>query len=362
MDNTIRIKRRATGAAGAPASLQNAELAYNEVDDTLYYGKGTGGAGGSATTVVPIAGAGAYVGMTGNQTVAGSKTFSSPINGSLAGNSTTANALQTARTFGYTGDATGSGTFDGSANSSIVLTLQPSGVTAGTYRSVTVNEKGLVTSGTNPTTLSGYGITDAVATSALGAASGVATLGADGKVPAGQLPSFVDDVLEFAALANFPATGETSKIYTALDSSKIYRWSGTVYIEISASAGNADSATKLATARTISVTGDATWSVSFDGSANASAALTLAASGVTAGTYGSATAVSVPVVNSKGLITGITVQTISFPVTTVAGRTGAIVLAAADISDLGTMAVQNADAVAITGGTIDGVVFDGGTF
>ena len=50
MANTIRIKRRASGNAGAPTSLENAELAYNEVDDILYYGKGTGGAGGSATT------------------------------------------------------------------------------------------------------------------------------------------------------------------------------------------------------------------------------------------------------------------------------------------------------------------------
>jgi hypothetical protein len=49
--------------------------------------------------------------------------------------------------------------------------------------------------------------------------------------------------------------------------------------------GNAPTATKLATARTISSSGDATWSVSFDGSANATAALTLAATGVAAGTY-----------------------------------------------------------------------------
>ena len=51
MANTIRIKRRATGAVGAPTALANAELAFNEVDNTLYYGKGTGGAGGTATTV-----------------------------------------------------------------------------------------------------------------------------------------------------------------------------------------------------------------------------------------------------------------------------------------------------------------------
>ena len=55
MANTIRIKRRASGNAGAPTSLENAELAYNEVDDILYYGKGTGGAGGSATTTPAIA-------------------------------------------------------------------------------------------------------------------------------------------------------------------------------------------------------------------------------------------------------------------------------------------------------------------
>ena len=76
MANTIRIKRRASGNAGAPGSLENAELAYNEIDDVLYYGKGTGGAGGTATTVEAIAGAGAYVALTGAQTITGNKTFS----------------------------------------------------------------------------------------------------------------------------------------------------------------------------------------------------------------------------------------------------------------------------------------------
>lgn len=77
MANTIRIKRRASGASGAPSSLANAELAFSEVDDILYYGKGTGGAGGSATTVEAIGGKGAVVMLTGNQTIAGTKTFSS---------------------------------------------------------------------------------------------------------------------------------------------------------------------------------------------------------------------------------------------------------------------------------------------
>lgn len=56
MANTIRIKRRASGDPGAPTSLANAELAFNEVDNILYYGEGTGGAGGTASAILAIAG------------------------------------------------------------------------------------------------------------------------------------------------------------------------------------------------------------------------------------------------------------------------------------------------------------------
>jgi hypothetical protein len=79
MSNIIRIKRRASGNAGSPSSLENAELAYNEVDDVLYYGKGTGGAGGTATTVEAIAGAGAYVTKGTSQTISGNKNFSGTV-------------------------------------------------------------------------------------------------------------------------------------------------------------------------------------------------------------------------------------------------------------------------------------------
>ena len=61
------------------------------------------------------------------------------------------------QTITFSGDATGSGT------TAVTLTLANSGVGAGTYRSVTVDAKGRVTAGTNPTTLAGYGITDAQA-------------------------------------------------------------------------------------------------------------------------------------------------------------------------------------------------------
>ena len=63
----------------------------------------------------------------------------------------------------------------------------------------------------------------AVQSSEKGVVNGVATLGSDGKVPETQLPSYVDDVLEYANLSSFPQTGESGKIYVALDTNKTYR-------------------------------------------------------------------------------------------------------------------------------------------
>ena len=80
-----------------------------------------------------------------------------------------------------------------------------------------------------------------------GQANGYASLDSAGKVPSSQLPSFVDDVVEAANLAAFPGTGETGKIYVAVDTGKTYRWSGTVYVEISASPGSTDSVTEGST-------------------------------------------------------------------------------------------------------------------
>lgn len=68
-----------------------------------------------------------------------------------------------------------------------------------------------------------------------GSANGYAELDATGKVPSGQLPSFVDDVVEAANYAALPVTGEAGKIYVTLDDNKTYRWGGSAYIEISSS-------------------------------------------------------------------------------------------------------------------------------
>lgn len=160
MANTIRIKRRTSGAPGAPSSLSNAELAFNEVDDVLYYGKGTGGVGGTATTIPAIGGAGAFMTLATSQTISGNKTFTGTVD--LTGGTATAatqasgdNSTKVATTafvksIGYlTGNQTiaVSGDASGSGTTAITLTLASVG-TAGTYTKVTTDAKGRVTSGT----------------------------------------------------------------------------------------------------------------------------------------------------------------------------------------------------------------------
>ena len=72
-------------------------------------------------------------------------------------------------------------------------------------------------------------------TSLKGAADGIATLDSSGKVPSSQLPSYVDDVLEYANKASFPTKGESGKIYIDKETNLTYRWGGTAYVEISQS-------------------------------------------------------------------------------------------------------------------------------
>lgn len=81
----------------------------------------------------------------------------------------------------------------------------------------------------------------------IGAANGVASLDASGKVPAGQLPSYVDQVQEFASVGAFPATGTASVIYVDTSTSKTYRWSGSQYVQINSSPGTTDEISEGAT-------------------------------------------------------------------------------------------------------------------
>ena len=90
-------------------------------------------------------------------------------------------------------------------------------------------------------------ITGAEQTSNKNANGGYCGLDSSGLVAAAQLPSYVDDVLEYANLAAFPGSGTAGKIFVAVDTGKIYRWSGSVYVEISPSPGSTDSVTEGST-------------------------------------------------------------------------------------------------------------------
>lgn len=68
-----------------------------------------------------------------------------------------------------------------------------------------------------------------------GEPNGYASLDENGKIPSGELPSYVDDVVEYSYFSLLPETGEGGKIYVTLDDNKTYRWSGTQYVEISQS-------------------------------------------------------------------------------------------------------------------------------
>lgn len=113
--------------------------------------------------------------------------------------------------------------------------LPASGVSSGTYTSVTVDETGRVTAG-GPHDVSVADVDGLQAALDGKQAAGTYATLVGGKVPSDQLPSYVDDVIEAASLAALPATGEAGKIYVTIDTNKTYRWSGSTYIEVSAGA------------------------------------------------------------------------------------------------------------------------------
>lgn len=242
----------------------------------------------------------------------------------VTGNSDTASKLATPRTITLTGDGTWGVTFDGSANATAAFALSNTGVTAGTYRSLTVDAKGRVTGGTNPTSLAGYGITDAINTSKLGVAGGVATLDASGKLQLAQVPAIaITDTWVVASQAAMIAlVAQRGDIAVRSDLNKSFvlstddptqaaNWvelktptdavltvnGQTGAVSITTITGNAGTATTWATARTVSMTGDGTWQATINGSADVSAAFTLASTGVTAGSYTKVT------VDAKGRVT-----------------------------------------------------------
>lgn len=399
MANDIRIKRRTSGAAGAPASLENAELAMNEVSQVLYYGLGTGGAGGTATSIVPIGGSGAFMDLSSTQTVGGTKTFSNTITGSVSGNAGTATALATARTISVSGDADGSASFDGSANADIAITLDTVNSNVGTYTKVTVNGKGLVTAAANatlddigsPTTAFSFNSQNLTNLADPVNAQDAATKYYVDSVAQGLDPKASCVVATTANLASISglltidgvtvSSGDRVlvKNQTASQNNGIYvasasAWSRAPDMDTWAEVPNAftfveGGSTQADTGWVSTANAGGTLDttpitfVQFSGAGTyvAGTGLTLTGNefsitntGVTTGTYGSASETVTATVNAQGQLTSLSEQSIAITLS--------------QVTDAGTIASQDADNVNITGGSIinlttfDGITIDGGTF
>lgn len=406
MANVIRIKRRWTGTAEAPTSLKSGEVAYNGVNDILYIGFGDDGAG-NATSVKAVAGFGASVGLTSDQVISGIKTFNSsplgptPSVGDNSAKMATTAFVQAAISAasipdGDKGDITvasagSSWTIDADVVTNTKLANMPANTIKG--RSATTGDPQDLTPSQAKAVLGLQNVDNTadadkpvssaqqqainlmVPLTQKGAANGVASLDSTGKVPASQLPSYVDDVVEYASVNSFPGTGETGKLYVALDTDQLYRWSGTQYTEITASPGSTDSVPEGSTNRYYTAE---------------RARADVLASNITAGdtthaptgaAVNTALAAKAPLA-SPGFTGTPTAPTAATATDTTQVATTAFVQAnqaldlkrASNLSDLantatarnnlglGTMATQNANAVAITGGSIDGVTLDGGTY
>lgn len=327
MANVIRIKRRVSGVAGAPTSLKSAELAHNEVDDTLYVGKGDDGSG-NATSVIALAGKGAFVDLADAQTVTGAKTFS-----------TVPKSVQ---------DATGGTDLVRKSQIDTLLTLKAplaSPALTGTPTAPTAapatNTTQVATTAFVQSALSGLGAGDM--------AKSVYDANNNGKV----------DVAEAAdAVAWTGITGKPSSFTPATHSHPTSEVTG-LDAALAAKAPLASPA----------LTGTPTAPTATAGTSSTQLATTaFVAAAVAAVVNGSPGALDT--LNELAAALG---NDANFSATITNALAGKLAKASnlSDLGDaaaarsnlgLGSMAVQNASAVAITGGSVDGVSLDGGTF
>lgn len=403
MANTLRIKRRSSsGAAGVDGlTLQNAELAFNEADDTLYYGKGTGGAGGTATSIIAIAGYGAYTTIGTEQTITGNKTFS----GTIAVSTPTANTHATtklyvdnlianvnsnisnvATSFNINSD-NGNSVITSGADTltiaggnvistsitadTVTINLDNTTVTAGTYGNantavtLTVDAQGRLTAASQSAiAIYASQITDLssnAVTSLSGTANEVAVSASNGAITL-SLPSNVTIADSLTVTGDLIVNGNT----TTLNTSTLVVEDKNIVLANAATptdttADGAGITILGATNKTFNWV-DATdaWTSSEHLNLFAGKEFKIGGTSVLNNTTLGSTVVNSSLTSVGTIVTGV------WNGTTIAianGGTGATDAPNARINlGLGTISVQNANNVNITGGTIDGITFDGGTF
>lgn len=337
MANILRIKRRSSaGAAGAPSTLENAELAFNEADNTLYYGKGTGGVGGSATSIEAIAGSGAYVTKSTEQTITGNKTFS----GVTIVPTPTANTHAATKLYvdqavsGVSGSITVAGDSGSSQTVSLSDTLTISGGTglssvASATDTITINlDATAVTAGS-------YGNANTVATFTVDAQGRLTAAGNSAiSINAGQVQSFTEEAQDAAGV--MITNGDKSGITVTYDdaNSKI-NFSVTAQSFTAAADGGVNQTITAGDTFTISGGTGLTSAATTD-----TITLNLDNTTVTAGSYGNANTMATFTVDAQGRLTA-------------AGNT-AVSIIATQVSDF-TEASQDAFGSLVSAGAQSGI-------
>lgn len=212
--STTRVANLNVATAGTADQLTNGRTIALTGDVTYTSDSFNGSA--NVTGTATLATVNANVGSFGSSTQIPSITVNAK--GLVTAVSTTAVSIPSGAISVTGGDLT----LSGSTGTDITNATLASVGTAGTYTKVTTDGKGRVTSGTTLVAADIPSLDAAKITS--------------GTIDAARLPSYVDDVVEAASLAGFPATGETGKIYVALDTNKTYRWSGSVYVSFNSGA------------------------------------------------------------------------------------------------------------------------------
>lgn len=375
MADIIRIRRRAApGSAGAPSSLQNAELAYNENDHTLYIGEGTGGAGGSATVIVPLGGSG--MGSNSlpamNGTAAAGSGLAWSRNDHVHPSDTTRAPLNSPVFTGAPSMPTGSiGVTQTAGDSTTALATTAFVQTAVANASAGLDPKGSVkAASTGNLTLSAPQTVDGIALIAgdrvlvkdqsTASANGIYVVAAGAWTRATDMDAWAEVPSAFCFVEQGTVNADTGWVCTA-DQGGTLGSTNITWAQFSGGGSITAGTGMTKTGNTLDVVGTAGRITALADSIDIDAAYVGQTSITTVGTIGTGTWNATTITVGRGG-TGATTLTGYIKGSGTNPLTASATIPSTDITGLGTMSTQNANAVAITGGTIDGVTIDGGTY